>query len=161
MVPFRSFRHLPPKQDQRKCYLRHICKTYSSNEALTIDVVSTCWRRACLKNVPTLSTETGDRAAQPWTWTITWCMMSSWVSCNDNDKTFHCMSMRANSSKSTHANKQRWSNPKVAGSISTLVRVFLCPCVGPFPSVGLTLRWYMGWNISTLQHILSLYSFLI
>ena len=26
----------------------------------------------------------------------------------------------------------------------TLVRVFLCPCVGPFPSVGLTLTWYMG-----------------
>ena len=67
-----------------------ICKTYSSNEPLTIDVVSTCWRRACLKNVPTLSTDTGDRAAQPWTWTITWCMMSSWVSCNDNDKTFRC-----------------------------------------------------------------------
>ena len=41
----------------------------------------------------------------------------------------------------------------------TLVRVFLCPCVGPFPSVGLTLTWYMGWNISTLHHILSLYSF--
>ena len=25
-----------------------------------------------------------------------------------------------------------------------LTRVFLCPCVGPFPSVGLTLTWYMG-----------------
>ena len=33
----------------------------------------------------------------------------------------------------------RRSNPKVVGSIPTLVRVFLCPCVGPFPSVGLTL----------------------
>ena len=31
------------------------------------------------------------------------------------------------------------SNPKVVGSIPTLVRVFLCPCVGPVPSVGLTL----------------------
>ena len=55
--------------------------------------------------------------------------------------------------------EQRWSNPKVVGSIPTLVRAFLCPCVGPFPSVGLTLTWYMGWNISTLHHILSLYQF--
>ena len=52
--------------------------------------------------------------------------------------------------------EQRWSNSKVVGSNLTLVRVFLCPCVGPFPSVGLTLTWYMGWNISTLHHILSL-----
>ena len=57
--------------------------------------------------------------------------------------------------------EQRWSNPKVVGLNPTLVRVFLCPCVGPFPSVGLTLTWYMGWNISTSHHILSLYSFLI
>ena len=35
--------------------------------------------------------------------------------------------------------ERRRSNPKVVGSIPTLVRVFLCPCVGPFPSVGLTL----------------------
>ena len=40
--------------------------------------------------------------------------------------------------------EQRWSNPKVVGSIPTLVRVFLCPCVGPIPSVGLTLTWCMG-----------------
>ena len=40
--------------------------------------------------------------------------------------------------------EQRWSNPKVVGSIPTLVRVFLCPCEGPTPSVGLTLRWSMG-----------------
>ena len=52
--------------------------------------------------------------------------------------------------------EQWWSNLKVVGSNPTLVRVFLCPCVGPFPSVGLTLTWYMGWNISTLHHILSL-----
>ena len=37
--------------------------------------------------------------------------------------------------------EQRWSNPKVVGSIPTLVRDFLCPCVGPIPSVGLTLTW--------------------
>ena len=36
------------------------------------------------------------------------------------------------------AMEQRWSNPKVVGSIPTLVRVFFCPCVGPIPSVGLT-----------------------
>ena len=34
------------------------------------------------------------------------------------------------------------SIPRV-GSIPTLVRVFLCPCVGPFPSVGLTLTWFI------------------
>ena len=28
-------------------------------------------------------------------------------------------------------------------SIPTLVRVFLCPCVGPFPSVGLTITWFI------------------
>ena len=33
---------------------------------------------------------------------------------------------------------------KVVGSIPTLVRVFLCPCVGPIPSVGLMLTWSMG-----------------
>ena len=33
--------------------------------------------------------------------------------------------------------------PKVVGSIPTLVRVFLCPCVGPFPLVGLTLTWFI------------------
>ena len=39
--------------------------------------------------------------------------------------------------------ERRGSNPKVVGSIPTLVRVFLCPCVGPFPSVGLTLTWFI------------------
>ena len=39
--------------------------------------------------------------------------------------------------------ERRRSDPKVVGSIPTLVRVFLCPCVGPFPSVGLTLTWFI------------------
>ena len=39
--------------------------------------------------------------------------------------------------------EQRWSNPKVVDSIPTLVRVFLCPCVGPFPLVGLMLTWFI------------------
>ena len=52
--------------------------------------------------------------------------------------------------------ERRRSNPKVVGSIPTLVRVFLCPCVGPFPSVGLTLSWFI-WDISLALHI-SLYS---
>ena len=39
--------------------------------------------------------------------------------------------------------EQRWSNPKVVDSIPTLVRVFLCPCVGPFPLVGLMLTWFV------------------
>ena len=39
--------------------------------------------------------------------------------------------------------ERRRSNPKVVGSIATLVRVFLCPCVGPVPSVGLTLTWFI------------------
>ena len=52
---------------------------------------------------------------------------------------------------------ERWrSNPKVVGSIPTLVRVFLCPCVGPFPSVGLTLTWFI-WDINLALHI-TLYS---
>ena len=38
--------------------------------------------------------------------------------------------------------EQRGSNPKVAGSIPILVRVFLCPCVGPISLVGLTLTWF-------------------
>ena len=55
--------------------------------------------------------------------------------------------------------EQRWSNPKVVGSIPTLVRVFLWPFVGPIPLVVLTLTWSMGWNTSTLHYFLSLYSF--
>lgn len=55
---------------------------------LTAEVVSTFWGRACLKNVPTLSTDTGESAAQPSTWTITWCMLSSWVSYDGNKITF-------------------------------------------------------------------------
>ena len=47
---------------------------------LTIDVLSTFWGRACLKNVPTLSTETGESEAQPSTWTTTWWILSSCVS---------------------------------------------------------------------------------
>ena len=47
-------------------------------------------------------------------------------------------------------------NPKVVGSIPTLVRVFLCPCVGPFPSVGLTLTWFL-WDRNLALHI-TLYS---
>ena len=35
----------------------------------------------------------------------------------------------------------------------TLVRVFLCPCVGPFPSVGLTLTWFI-WDRYLALHIL-------
>ena len=41
-------------------------------------------------------------------------------------------------------------------SIPTLVRVFLCPCVGPFPSVGLTLTWFI-WDRNLALHI-TLYS---
>ena len=37
------------------------------------------------------------------------------------------------------------------GSIPTLVRVFLCPCVGPFPSVGLTLTWFI-WDRNLAIH---------
>ena len=44
------------------------------------------------------------------------------------------------------------------GSIPTLVRVFLCPCVGPFPSVGLTLTWFI-WDRNIALHI-TLYSVL-
>ena len=47
---------------------------------------------------------------------------------------------------------ERWrSNPKVVGSIPTLVRVFLCPCVGPVPSVGLTLTWFI-WDRNLALH---------
>ena len=52
--------------------------------------------------------------------------------------------------------ERRRSNPKVVGSITTLVRVFLCPCVGPFPSVGLTLTWFI-WDRNLALHI-TLYS---
>ena len=52
--------------------------------------------------------------------------------------------------------ERRRSNPKVVGSIPTLVRVFLCPCVGPFPSVGLTLTWFI-WDRNLALHI-TLYS---
>ena len=38
------------------------------------------------------------------------------------------------------------------GSIPTLVRVFLCPCVGPLPSVGLTLTWFI-WGTKLALHI--------
>ena len=52
--------------------------------------------------------------------------------------------------------ERRRSGPKVVGSIPTLVRVFLCPCVGPFPSVGLTLAWFI-WDWNLALHI-TLYS---
>ena len=52
--------------------------------------------------------------------------------------------------------ERRRSNPKVVGSIPTLVRVFLCPCVGPFPSVGLTLTWFIWDKNRALQ--ITLYS---
>ena len=52
--------------------------------------------------------------------------------------------------------ERRRSNPKVVGSIPTLVRVFLCPCVGPFPSVRLTLTWLI-WDRNLALHI-TLYS---
>ena len=32
------------------------------------------------------------------------------------------------------------------------VRVFLCPCVGPFPLVGLTLTWFI-WGRNLALHI--------
>ena len=48
--------------------------------------------------------------------------------------------------------ERRRSNQKVVGSIPTLVRVFLCPCVGPFPSVGLTLTWFI-WDRNLALHI--------
>ena len=48
--------------------------------------------------------------------------------------------------------ERRRSNPKVVGSIPTLVRVFHCPCVGPFPSVGLTLTWFI-WDRNRALHI--------
>ena len=36
--------------------------------------------------------------------------------------------------------EQGWSIPQVVGSNPTLVRLFLCPCVGTFPLQGLMLR---------------------
>ena len=48
--------------------------------------------------------------------------------------------------------ERRRSNPKVVGSIPTLVRVFLCPCLGPVPSVGLTLTWFI-WDINLAFHV--------
>ena len=48
--------------------------------------------------------------------------------------------------------ERRRSNPKVVGSIPTLVRVFLCPCVGPFPSVGLTLTLFIWDRNSSTTH---------
>ena len=36
--------------------------------------------------------------------------------------------------------------------IPTLVRVFLCPFVGPFPSVGRTLTWFI-WDRNRALHI--------
>ena len=47
--------------------------------------------------------------------------------------------------------EQRWSNPKVVGSIPNLARVFLCPCVGPFPLVGLTLTCFIWGTKLALQ----------
>ena len=38
------------------------------------------------------------------------------------------------------------------GSFPTLVRVFLCPCVGPVPSVGLTLTWFI-WDRNLALHV--------
>ena len=43
---------------------------------------------------------------------------------------------------------KRWP----CSSIPTLVRVFLCPCVGPFPSVGLTLTYFI-WGRYLALHI--------
>ena len=48
--------------------------------------------------------------------------------------------------------ERRRSNPKVVGSIPTLVRDFLCPCVGPDLSVGLTLTWFI-WDRNIALHI--------
>ena len=44
------------------------------------------------------------------------------------------------------------------GSIPTLVRVFLCPCVGLFPSVGLTLTWFI-WERNLALHIYPLFDY--
>ena len=52
--------------------------------------------------------------------------------------------------------ERRRSNPKVVGSFPTLIRDFFCPCVGPFPSVGLTLTWFI-WDGNPALHI-TLYS---
>ena len=56
------------------------------------------------------------------------------------------------SQKFTLPDEQRWSNPKVVGSIPTVVRVILCPCVGPFPLVGLTLTWFI-WGTKLALHV--------
>ena len=58
--------------------------------------------------------------------------------------------------RSRAAVERRRSNAKVVGSIPTLVRVFLSSCVGPFPSVGLTLTWFI-WDRNLALHI-TLYS---
>ena len=41
---------------------------------------------------------------------------------------------------------------KVVGSIPTLLRVFLCSCVGPFPLVGLAITWFI-WGGNLALHI--------
>ena len=46
-------------------------------------------------------------------------------------------------SRLTQSVERRRSNSKVVGSIPTVGIVFLCPCVGPLPSVGLTLTWFI------------------
>ena len=46
--------------------------------------------------------------------------------------------------------EQRCSNPKVVGSNPTLVRVFLCPCVGPIPILGLIPDGIIGYKNFTV-----------
>ena len=41
---------------------------------------------------------------------------------------------------------------KVVGSMTTLVGVFLGPCVGPIPLVGLTLTWFTEYKTSTSHY---------
>ena len=45
-----------------------------------------------------------------------------------------------------------WKGYVYVCSIPTLVRVFLCPCVGPVPSVGLTLTWFI-WDRNIALHV--------
>ena len=69
--------------------------------------------------------------------------------CDNNIVSSHCL---LSPDRVAQLVEQRWCNSKVVGSIPTLVRVFLCPCVGPFPSVGLTLTWFI-WGRYLALHI--------
>ena len=141
-------------KERLRLYKRWPCSTYSLNR-INWRECSVTWSAVYLSHMNHVSVSPTDGTGptqgqrktltrvgiEPTTFGLDLRRSTDWATRSDGSRPWELKML-----------KSRQSRGKVVGSIPTLVRVFLCPCVGPVPSVGLTLTWFI-WDKYTALHV--------